>query len=405
MMDIDFVRAQFPAFAEPGLGGQAFFENAGGSYPCKQVVDRLCEFYRKTKVQPYHHFPASLEAGEAMDASYGALATYLGVTDEEIFIGPSTSQNTYVLANALRDSLKKGDEIIVTNQDHEANSGVWRRLQASGVVVREWRIDAEGSLQLEDLGKLLGEKTRYLMFPHCSNIVGQINPVAQITAMARSVGALTVVDGVSFAGHGLPDVPSTGADIYLFSTYKTFGPHQGVMVIRPEVAATLGNQGHFFNAQYREKCLTPAGPDHAQIAAVRGMADYFDAVYEFHKDTSENLHKAAMVRGLFRDAENARLVTLMSYLRGNKKLQIIGPDTSGQRAPTVSIIPKNCKPVELVERLATHGVMCGAGHFYSYRLIDALGIDTKTGVTRFSFVHYTNDAEIDQLIEGLEREL
>ncbi|MCB1756483.1 MAG: aminotransferase class V-fold PLP-dependent enzyme, partial [Gammaproteobacteria bacterium] len=314
--------------------------------------------------------------------------------------------NTYVLANVLRDTLKKGDEIIVTNQDHEANSGVWRRLESAGVVVREWRVDPEsGSLDTAQLENLLGEKTRYLMFPHCSNILGEINPLAKITAMARSAGALSIVDGVSFAGHGLPDVPSTGADIYLFSSYKTFGPHQGVMVIRPEVVARLGNQGHFFNAAFREKCLTPAGPDHAQVAALRGIADYFDAVYEFHRDASENLNKAAMLRQLFHEAENARLERLMGYLRDNKKLRIVGPADAEQRAPTVSVVPNNCSPLELVEKLARHGVMCGAGHFYSYRLMEALGIDPQRGVTRFSFVHYATDEEIDQLIEALEQEL
>ncbi len=405
-MDIDFIREQFPAFNEPDLTGLAFFENAGGSYPCQQVVDRLCRFYRKSKVQPHHLYPVAMQAGEAMDAAYPALATYLGVEAESIYIGPSTSQNTYVLANAFRLILKPGDEIIVTNQDHEANSGVWRKLENQGVVVREWQVEPHsGSLSTEDLAELLNEKTRLLMFPHCSNILGQINPVAEYSKMARAVGAWTIVDGVSFAGHGLPDVSRLGADIYLFSSYKTFGPHQGVMVIRRELAEHLGNEAHFFNADCREKCLTPAGPDHAQLAALCGITEYFDAVFEFHRDDSVNLNKAEFVRRLFNQAEYANLQRLMDYLRDKSGIRIIGPPKAEGRAPTVSIVAEKYSSPELVKKLAGHGIMCGNGHFYSYRLLQALGIEPESGVTRFSFVHYTSGAEIEQLILALEKEL
>src|SRR5579862_4511318 len=128
-LDLDFVRSPFPAFAQPSLADQTFFENAGGSYPCTQVVSRLHEYYLRLKVQPYYASRASTEAGQWMDASRVQLGRYLGVGADEVHFGPSTSQNTYVLAQAFGKLLKPGDEIIVTDQDHEANSGVWRRLQ------------------------------------------------------------------------------------------------------------------------------------------------------------------------------------------------------------------------------------------------------------------------------------
>ena len=186
-LDLGFVRQQFPAFAEPSLAGRAFFENAGGSYACGAVVSRLTEYYRRLKVQPYYDYPASSEAGQWMDASRERLAEYLGVTPSEVHFGPSTSQNTYVLARAFRTLLKPGDEIIVTNQDHEGNSGSWRRLVEHGVTVREWRVDPDtGRLAESDLERLLTERTRLLVFPHASNVVAHINPVASITARARA---------------------------------------------------------------------------------------------------------------------------------------------------------------------------------------------------------------------------
>ena len=131
-LDSNFIRAQFPAFSEPSLAGWSFFENAGGSYTCRQVIDRLTEFYTRTKVQPYYPFPAAIAAGEKMDESYSRLSAYLNVGEDEINFGPSTSQNVYVLANALRPMWRDGDEIIVSCQDHEANAGGLAAIGESG---------------------------------------------------------------------------------------------------------------------------------------------------------------------------------------------------------------------------------------------------------------------------------
>jgi cysteine desulfurase family protein (TIGR01976 family) len=140
-LDLEFVRSQFPAFGERSLEGFAHFENAGGSYACRQTIARLDRFYRETKVQPYYAFAPSAKGGEEMDAAKERLAAWLGIGRDEIHLGPSTSQNTYVLAQALRKVLRRGDEVIVTNQDHEANVGAWARLADDGVAVREWKVD------------------------------------------------------------------------------------------------------------------------------------------------------------------------------------------------------------------------------------------------------------------------
>ena len=272
-LDVDFVRAQFPAFAEPALQGQAFFENAGGSYTCAPVIDRLTRYYRSRKVQPYGPYEASRLAGEEMDEARARMAAILGVAPEELSFGPSTTQNTYVLAQAFRQWMQPGEAIVVTNQDHEANSGPWRRLAADGIEIREWKIDpSTGHLDPEALEPLLDESVRLVCFPHCSNVVGEINPVTEITAMSHAAGAFVCVDGVSYAPHGFPNVGRLGPDIYLFSAYKTYGPHQGLMVIRRALAELLPNQGHHFNGGTLTKRFTPAGPDHAQIAASAGMS-------------------------------------------------------------------------------------------------------------------------------------
>ena len=176
-----------------------------------------------------------------------AWASWLNVGADEVHFGASTSQNSYVVSQALREHLEVGDEIIVTDQDHEANIGVWRRLEAAGIVIREWQVNPEtAELEDEGLDALLNEKTRVVAFTHCSNIVGSINPVRKWADKIHAVGALAFVDGVSYAGHGLPDVDALGADIYFFSLYKVYGPHLGVMVMREALNKALPSQGPFF---------------------------------------------------------------------------------------------------------------------------------------------------------------
>jgi selenocysteine lyase/cysteine desulfurase len=409
-LDLGFVRRQFPAFAESSLAGQAFFENAGGSYACGPVISRLGEYYRRLKVQPYYDFPASTEAGQWMDASRVRLAEYLGVTAREVHFGPSTSQNTYVLAQAFRALLKPGDEIIVTNQDHEGNSGSWRRLAAHGVTVREWRVDPDtGALAEADLERLLTSRTRLLTFPHASNVVAHINPVARITARARAAGVITVVDGVAWAPHGLPDVGELGTDIYLFSLYKTYGPHQGLMVVRGGLVERLGNENHWFNVNEPLKRLVPAEPDHAQVAAARGIAEYFDALDAHHgagdgpAGPGDPGARAARVRALLRGAELPLLTTLLEYLGERGDIRVLGPKVAEQRAATVAFVTETIEPVEVVRALARRGFMAGNGNFYAVRVLQAMNVSPDRGAVRLSMLHYNSSDEVKGVIEALEQ--
>jgi cysteine desulfurase family protein (TIGR01976 family) len=404
-MDIDFVRAQFPAFEAASLKGQAFFENAGGSYTCAPVIDRLTRFYRTRKVQPYGPYEASRLGGEEMDEARSRLAAIMGVESDELSFGPSTTQNTYVLAQAFRQLLTPGEAIIVTNQDHEANTGPWRRLADEGIEIREWQIDPEsGHLDPADLENLLDENVRLVCFPHCSNVVGEINPVTEITAMAHAAGAFVCVDGVSYAPHGLPNVGELGPDIYLFSAYKTYGPHQGIMVIRRALGEMLPNQAHYFNADTLYKRFTPAGPDHAQVAASAGMADYIDALAAHHGVMGDAAARAAGVHDMMRAHEVRLLQPVLDYLRAKNGVRLLGPTRAETRAPTVAVELQE-PGAAAAERLAAHGIMAGGGDFYAVRALSACGMDPDKGVLRLSFVHYTSKAEIAQLMDALDREL
>jgi len=402
-LDLDFVRAQFPAFSQDSLKDQAFFENAGGSYTCRQVIDRLTRFYMQRKVQPYSAYGASRLGGEEMDEARERLAAMMGAAPEDISFGPSTTQNVYVLAQAFGQMLGEGDAIIVTNQDHEANTGAWRRLAARGIDVREWRIDPEtGHLPIETLINLLDEKVKLVCFPHCSNIVAEINPVKEICKIIKAAGAYSCIDGVGYAAHGFPNIPDLGADIYMFSAYKTYGPHQGIMYVNAALAEALPNQGHHFNGSILSKRFTPAGPDHAQIAACAGMVDYFDALYAHHiGGNAEALTRNDAVHGLMRRQEIKCLQPLLDYLSEKNSVRLLGPNIAEKRAPTVAMVLQS-HGGETAAKLADKGIMCSGGSFYSQRVLEGQNANVDRGVLRLSFVHYTSEADVQRLIRELD---
>jgi len=406
-LDLDFVRSNFPAFCEPSLAGQHFVENAGGSYACKQTIDLLEGYYRKTKVQPYLPHGAGIAAGKAMDRAEARWAEALGVARGEINFGPSTSANSYVLSQAFRRLLTPGDEIIVTNQDHEANTGAMRRMaEENGFPLREWQVDPQsGQLHVSGLEALLNDRTAVVCMPHCSNLIGQENPVAAWTALAKQApqNPAVIVDGVSRAPHSIPDVAEIGCDVYLFSLYKVYSVHQGMMVVRKALNEKLPNQGHFFNAGYPTKRLTPAGPDHAQIAASAGVLDYMEALDRHHGGAGNgDLAQAVQrVNGLWKDHEDRLLAPLLDYLRGRNSLRILGQDHVGGRHPTVAL-QTDRDPEAIATALGSKGIMAGFGDFYAYRLVKALGLDPQRGVVRLSLVHYNSPEDVDATCKALD---
>ena len=408
-IDLHWVRSQFPAFSQAINDGQSFFENAGGSFACKQTITALTNYYTDTKVQPYSDFTSSKQAGNEMDRSRERWAEALGVATDEVVFGPSTSMNTFVLADAFGQILGPDDEIIVTNQDHEANTGAVRRMaDRRGLTMREWRTNPEtGLLDIDEFAALLTPQTRLVTVPHASNIVGQENDVARITELAHAVGARVIVDGVSFAPHTIPDVAALGADIYLFSLYKTYSVHQGLMVVRAGTLDELPNQSHFFNAGFSDKRLSPAGPDHAQVAASGAVLDYITAFHTHHGgSTSDSLRAAcAGASAMWRKQEDALSKQLLDKLSSYDTVRLLGPsaldDVPGHRCPTIAFVPLALEPTAVARDLVERGIQTSASDYYAVRVLDGLGIDPDSGVVRLSFVHYTSQADIDRALTAL----
>lgn len=406
-LDVAFCREYFPGLSSDWT----YLDNAGGSLVAQPVIARMNDFMSFSKNQPYPHFHAGKLAYDRIEESYQAIAQLINSRRDEIVIAASTTANVYMLAHALRPQLKAGDEIILTEQDHESNNGAWRRLAEFGVVIREWKVDpASGMLVLADMEALLSERTKIVCFTHVSNVVGAINPVSEITAIAHSVGAKVVVDGVAYAGHGLVDVKAWDVDFYLFSLYKLFGPHLGVLYGKREEIEKAANQNHFFYENSIPEKLHPAGDQYEVVGGVAGIADYFDAVYTHHFNRSDDdFHtRAGKVFSLMEVQEDILQRQLMDFLTSRQDLKVLGPTTGSRfvRMPTIAFAVKGRSSRQFAEEMAEHRVAIAYGSFYSRRCLAALGVeDMSDGLARISLLHYNSTAEMDRTIDVMKKVL
>jgi len=405
-LDIDYVRSQFPAFNDPLTKDWSFFENAGGSYVPKNVIDKLTEFMISTKVQPYAEYSMSKKAGENMDKATKLFAQMINAKENEILIGGSTSINLYVLSNALKKFISKGDEIIVTNQDHEANISPWRRLKENGAKIVEWKFnDQNQELQISDLENLINNKTKILAVTHCSNIVGSINNLKEISKLAHKNNIIVIGDGVSYAPHGFPDVKYLDVDFYTFSLYKTYGPHLALLYGKEEILKTLPNQNHEFLEGNYPYTINPGGPNHEELVSLIGIYEYFDNLFNHHFKI-ENItirEKINRINNLISDHEEYLANPLLDFLDKDENFFLIGKSkiVNKNRAPTISFIHKKRSSKDLSNYLVKNNIATRNDNFYAWRCLKSLNIDPEDGVVRISLTHYNSKNEVDKLISLL----
>ena len=407
-LDIDFVKAQFPAFKDPLSSKWSFFENAGGSYVPHNVIKHLNNFMTSTKVQPYAEFDISKIAGNNMDKATELFAEMINARKDEIIIGASTTMNMYVLSNAMKHFIKPGDEVIVTNQDHEANIGAWRRLESYGAGIKEWKINTENAeLEIEDLKALLTNKTKIVAVTHCSNIVGSINNLQSIAKLVHEYNAFLVGDGVSYAPHGLPNVKDLDVDFYTFSLYKTYGPHLGLLYGKKEILNQLPNQNHEFLEGDVPYTLNPGGPNHEELSSLVGIYEYFNNLYNHHFPNENNSlrKKIEKINELISNHEEQIANPLLEYLNSRNDIKLIGKKKieNKNRAPTIAFTFVNQSSKKISDQLVKNGIATRNDNFYAWRCLKALGIDVDDGVVRTSMVHYNTSEDVEKLIKALRQ--
>lgn len=405
-LDVDFVRAHFPPLAD----GWAFFENAGGSYVPRSVIDRVQAYMRECQVQP-GPVGASKDAADRIAAGQAGIAAALGAAPDEVIIGPSTTTNFFVLSHAIRSWFAPGDEVVVTDIDHEANNTPWRRLEEIGVTVREWKLDtATGGLDLAGLDNVLSERTRVVAFTACSNITGTWNDVAGLVARIHEAGALACIDAVALGSHRAIDVKALDVDFLACSLYKLYGPHVAALYgKRAHLLRAKGQNHDFFGEDDIPLKLNPGGPSHEFTAALSGIIDYFEAVHGHHFGATAN-DLAGRVRaayGLFEAQEERIAAPFVDFLTASPKIRLLGLATADRtrRVPTFAFDVPGADLVAIRDALAGRKINVGVSHFYAPRALEAYGLDPDRGVLRASMVHYNNADDVTRLIDGLDAAL
>ncbi|MGB1700057.1 MAG: aminotransferase class V-fold PLP-dependent enzyme [Nannocystaceae bacterium] len=402
--DVDFVRGQFPALRDDW----ALFDNAGGSLACQQVIHRVTTYLEHYGIQLGATYPRSLEAAELVRRGRQAAADLVNADLEEVVITGSTTMSAYILAHAMAPNLKPGDNIVVTDIDHEANIGAWRRLEERGVELREWRHNADSlALEMDELKPLLDERTRLVTFSHCPNVTGSIHDAHAIIATAHDAGAQVCVDGVAFAPHRRVDVRDLDADYYLVSLYKVFGPHQGLLFGKREHLRDAVGQNHYFITEdevpYK---LQPGNVNHELTASLPGIVEYLETLASHHGVTCDSTHEALNAAFDLIASQEATLVApLIAYLRDRDDVRIIGRPTedADARVATVAFEVEGRSSTEVTTLLQEHHVAVRFGDFYARRGVARMPLLHSDGMVRVSMAHYNHPEEVARLIAALDQ--
>lgn len=400
-LDVDWVRGHFPALD----GGWVLMDNAGGAATLAAVADRTSEYLRRWPVQLGASYGPSAAAGERQAEARTALAGLFslggGTTPrrEHVAMGASTTSLLSRLARALLPTLAPGDEIIVSDADHEANIGPWLRLQHHGLTIRWWRVRPDTlRLHAEDLDELLTERTRLVCFTHASNLLGSVVDLAPVVQRARGVGARCCVDGVAYAPHRALALSEWGVDWYAFSLYKVFGPHCALLGCSAEGAALLANLNHEWMTEPAPATRLEPGAWPYELAwGAAAVPAYLEALAAHHGRPAFDAigaHEHDLVR------------RVLEWLATRPDVRVIGsPEAGPGRLPTVSFVSDRRSPEAIVRQVDTARIGIRHGHFYAPRLVEAVGLDPGTGVVRISLAHYNTPAEVERLLAALEAAL
>jgi len=406
-LDIAWVREQFPSLkTEVGGKPAAFLDGPAGTQVPRQVMEAIQNYLMNANANTYGAFSTSRRTNEMILAARAAMADFINCAPEEVVFGQNMTTITMGLARAIGRQLKAGDEIVVTTLDHDANVGPWRALEERGAVLRQVDIrESDCTLDLYDLRSKITNKTKLVAVGYASNMVGTINPVAQITKMAHEAGALMFIDAVHYAPHGLIDVKALDCDFLVCSPYKFFGPHMGTL---------YGKKEHLERFKpYKVRPATNVSPEswetgtqvHELIAGIRAAVDY---VAELGRkcDPSAKTRREALAAA-YRATVPYERALLMRLLDGLEKLptfRIFGiTDRArfGERCATISFRIGEHNPTEIATFLGERGIFTWDGNFYALNLSERLGVEQKGGVLRVGIVHYNTADEIDRLLEAL----
>lgn len=409
MWNVEAVRQQFPALQRriddrPVI----YFDGPAGSQVPRRVADAVADYLLNSNANQGGGFATANETDEILANAHQAFADFLGAESGDcISFGANMTSLTFTLSRALAKTWSAGDEIIVTQLDHDANVTPWvLAARDAGVNVKHlsWKPD-DCTLDLDEFDRLLTDRTRLVAFAYASNAVGTITPAKAIIERAQTVGAMTFVDAVHYAPHGRIDVSALDCDFLACSAYKFFGPHIGILYGKRDLLDSM--------TPYKLRPATNALPgkwmtgtqSHEGIAgaaeAVRYLADLGRGL-----DTTATTQTAALTVAFntivhYERDLAARLIDGLQSIPGVRIWGITDPNRFDERVPTVSVTCRDIPPREFAKQLSSRGVFAWAGNHYALPFTEAANLEPH-GTLRLGLLHYNTAEEVDECLRLLE---
>ncbi|MDY0295724.1 MAG: cysteine desulfurase-like protein [Acidobacteriota bacterium] len=378
----------------------AYFDGPGGTQVPDSVISAVSDYYRLSNANAHGAFITSHETDAVVDRARQKVAEFIGAEGpQNISFGANMTSLNFSLSRAIGSWLDEGDEILITQLDHEANRAPWLALREQGIIVREVRILENATLDYNDLENKINENTRLVAVGYSSNVSGTVNEIKRIRGLTYEAEALLLVDAVHFAPHFPLDVRSLGIDFLLCSAYKFYGPHVGILYSKGELLNRIPT--YFLRTQEAHApCRIETGT--LNFAALNGVSAAIDFIASFDPapDSSHRPQRAMQQIARYEETLARRIYEGLQAIRG---VSTIGPDfNAGLRAPTISFTLENADPRIVCEELNQKAILAWNGHFYGIRAVETLGLLERGGLTRVGVSLYNTEEEVDRLLTAVK---
>lgn len=406
--DVNISRRQFPALSLTDEGrSRIYFDNPAGTQVPQQVIDRTVECLTAKNANLGGYFKTTVEAGDLVDLAHQACADFYNASSaSEVVFGQNMTTLTLHMSRCLGKGLKRGDEIVLSRMDHDANVAPWLLLAEDlGLTVRWMDFDTETYEFPDDaLSRILSERTRILAMGMASNCTGTVHDIKRFTAQAKAVGAIVYLDAVQYAPHYAIDVQDLGADIVVSSAYKWFGPHQGILwgreaLLRETFGYKVRPAGEDLPHKFETGTLS-----HEGMAGTLGAIEYLE---QFGVGETRQ-KRIASAWGTFVDYEHKITLKLIEGLKTFRGLSIRGITSANalhRRVPTVSFTVDGHHPQDMAKAFARDNIFVWSGHNYAIEPVSRMGLMEKGGVLRVGLAHYNTEAEVEAFLSSLTRQI